>query len=89
MKNRKGRFSISMTLMEYAWDGDDGGIIQKLMSQVFILKADYDYTIKRFEYYALSPLFRELKPFENVPMYNMIISKYDEDEVMITVAEVK
>jgi hypothetical protein len=64
-----GYFRMEDTLIRQAPD-----VIMALMGKMIIVKAEHLYYTGKFEYQALSPLFRMLKSGETIPHYEILVT---------------
>jgi len=71
MERRYGRFYITFDLLE----DDPETIMERIMPNFVILKAEAIYTQRYIEYEAYSPLFRELVIWDDLPFYILFFGK--------------
>ena len=81
---RFGRFELSEVDVENMTVG-----ARKVMENVLILRAEYMFSTRTFEYSALSPLFRELSEGEQIPFYEFLIGgNVERKPTFVSVVEV-
>ena len=71
MERRYGRFYITFDLLEDAPET----IMERIMPNFVILKAEAIYSKRYIEYQAYSPLFRELPIWDDIPFYILFFGK--------------
>jgi len=70
MRSRRiGRFFVAESFIE---EGND--CVRRLMEKIIVLKADYCYMRRGFEYIAICEDFEECPPHLEVPDYSVICS---------------
>ncbi len=72
IKKRRGRFLLSADRLN-----DNLPFIQKIMSQVIVMRCEYLWGINVFDYEAISPLFDQCPENEQAPDY-----MFSEDELL-------
>lgn len=61
---RIGRFYIDEHHVRFST-----ALVREIMAKCVILRCEYDYAKQRFEYVAISPLFREVQPGDEFMTY--------------------
>jgi hypothetical protein len=73
LMNRKGRFFINLDLIL-----ESPEIAQRIMGEVIIIQADFDWASQRTEYSAVSEHFEPIAPGMKPPLYDAEVTGEDE-----------
>lgn len=77
-KEQKGRFLIDARLI----DTEPNAVAEMLRKIACIpVRAEMLYCSNKIEYYAISPRFKEVKPNQVIPEYNISVTKNEQGQV--------
>lgn len=82
---RYGRFVMSEVFLE---DYETAAQIFKELNAV-IVRAEYLYHVKAIDYIAISNKFKLLDENEEIPFYDVVITKIDNQRIQVDVNQVK